>query len=79
MIRKLHVLFFFLISSVAIGQLDDEHYVPPVYPSKYGWLSPNDQVVYVSTPTTTPVNYSIQDGAGNVLKNGIVSNATPFS
>ena len=79
MIRKLHVLFFFLISSVAIGQLDYEHHVPPVYPSTHGWLYPNDQVVYISTPTTTPVNYSIQDGAGNVLKNGVVSNATPIS
>ena len=79
MIRKLHVLLFFLISSVAIGQLDYEHYVPPVYPSTHGWLYPNDQVVYISTPTTTPVNYSIQDGAGNVLKDGVVSNATPIS
>ena len=79
MIRKLHVLFFFLISSVAIGQLDYEHHVPPVYPSTHGWLYPNDQVVYISTPTTTPVNYSIQDGAGNVLKNGVVSNANPIS
>ena len=69
----------FLITLTGFSQLDKEHFIPPVYPSTHGWLYPNDQVVYLSTPTKTPFNYSILDGAGNVLQTGQVSNAIPIS
>jgi hypothetical protein len=74
------VLFAFIfLPKIGLSQLDIEHFIPPVYPSTHGWVYPREQVVYVSTPTVTPFNYTIKDGAGNVLKAGLVSNANPIS
>jgi gliding motility-associated-like protein/uncharacterized repeat protein (TIGR01451 family) len=72
-------LLLLIIGSTGFAQLDEEHFIPPIYPSTHGWLYPRDQVVYLSTPTTTPFNYSILDGAGNILQTGVISNANPIS
>lgn len=38
-----------------------------------------DHVLYLSTPEVNPVNYTIEDGAGNILQTGTVSNAAPVT
>ena len=78
--RKIYwTLLLLIIGSTGFAQLDKEHFIPPVYPSTHGWLYPREQIVYLSTPTVAPFNYSILDGAGNVLKTGLVSNGSPIS
>ena len=54
--------FFMCLSLSSFAQLDTEHFIPPVYPSTHGWTYPREQVVYLSTPTITPFNYTIKDG-----------------
>jgi len=77
--KFLQLYILMLLSSVGSAQLDTEHFIPPVYPSTHAWVYPREQVVYISTPTVTPFSYTIKDGAGNILKSGVVSNATPIS
>lgn len=54
------------------AQLDTVHFIPPV---GHCHSSPNQGALYISTPSINPVNYSIRDGAGNLLQAGTVSNA----
>jgi hypothetical protein len=75
--RFIHVVILLLFSLTGFSQLASEHFIPPLYASPHSWLRPNEQVVYLSTPSITPVNYTISDGGGNILATGVVSNATP--
>ncbi|MFT6715613.1 MAG: gliding motility-associated-like protein/uncharacterized repeat protein (TIGR01451 family) [Saprospiraceae bacterium] len=73
------LLFCLFFSSIGFSQLDTEHFIPPVYASTHIWVGAREQVVYISTPTKTPVNYIIKNGAGVTVATGIVTNATPAS
>lgn len=69
-------LFSLLLGTTGFSQLDTEHWIPPVFAAGH-WVNPQHQMVYISTPSVANVNYTIEDGAGNVLQTGTVSNATP--
>ena len=68
------ILFLLLLSRTCLAQLDSIHWIPPMYASD----PPNDQYIYLSTPSTTSFIVTIKDGAGNVLATPSLSNATPF-
>jgi len=64
-------LLFTLCATVSHAQLDDLHYIPPMHSFNTA-IDIGDHVLYISTPEVNPVNYSIEDGAGNVLQAGTV-------
>ena len=79
--RKNIYLFIFWLFSFFSGtaQLDYEHFIPPMYASPHGWTTPGVHVLYISTPSIDPVNYTVKNGAGTVVKSGTVSNANPVT
>lgn len=77
---KLILIVAALVSLVLIGQptraqLDVVHYIPPVYGAAF--TASLNAVLFLSTPSVTPVNVTVQNGAGTTIWSGTVSNATP--
>lgn len=64
------------MSLKAVAQLDTIHWIPPMFalnPTAYQLTNR----LYLSTPETAPVSYTITDGAGNVLGSGTLTNSNP--
>ncbi|MBO72204.1 MAG: hypothetical protein CMD35_01185, partial [Flavobacteriales bacterium] len=79
--RKYISLFIFSLFSFfsGIAQLDYEHFIPPMYASPHAWTTPGVHVLYISTPSIDPVNYTVKNGSGAVVQSGTVSNANPVT
>ena len=62
MIRKpFAFLVFFLIACCSWGQLSTIHYIPPITSSDDNSNEyPNEQTIFISTPSVTNINYTIQ-------------------
>ena len=75
-IRNLLFVLVLLISSYGYSQLSKKHYIPPLTSSAFGNANPEDQYIYISTPTTSLVPYTITPVGGTPIT-GTVSNATP--
>ena len=78
--KNLQILFLMLFSSAVYSQLDTKHFLPPLTSSTHkfiGGAGAGYQVIYLSTPSKTPVNYTIYRGDGTVLYTGTVSNGIP--
>ncbi len=79
MLKKycLLLLFFPLLGWT---QLSTIHYIPPLTTSDQGNADPVDQYLYISTPNTSPVSFSIQPvgASSNQYITGQVSNDTPY-
>tara|TARA_S200000501_G_scaffold362540_1_gene392149 strand:+ start:3959 stop:10339 length:6381 start_codon:yes stop_codon:yes gene_type:complete len=62
MIRKpFAFLVFFLIACCSWGQLSTIHYIPPITSSDDNSNEyPNEQAIFISTPSVTNINYTIQ-------------------
>jgi len=71
-------LFWISLTSI-YGQLDTVHYLPPLHSPEVSGAIAKEQVLYISTPSITPIDYQIKDGANNILQAGLVSNASPVS
>jgi subtilisin-like proprotein convertase family protein len=57
--------------STTYSQLDDTHYIPPMFGREdYG-----DHYIVLSTPSATPFDVTITDGAGNLITTQTISNA----
>ena len=80
-IRKYCVLLVLLLAQyIGIAQLDVEHFLPPMTSSTHRFIGnagAGYQVIYLSTPSADPINYTIYNGAGAVLYTGSVSNGNP--
>ncbi len=74
----LSIMAILLLTVAGVVRLDTEHWIPRVYAAGH-WVVPQHQMVYVSTPSVTNVNYTISDGAGTVLQTGTVNNANPIT
>ncbi|MFL2616883.1 MAG: hypothetical protein ACJ0P0_04720, partial [Flavobacteriaceae bacterium] len=74
-------IFTLLIFSFSLSaQLSKIHYIPPLTSADIGGsfpIEPGDQYFYISTPSTSIVNYKIKTGQGNIWQEGTVSNANP--
>lgn len=71
----LSVSLICLLPLCAFGQLDTIHYFPPVHEA---YPTANQGALYVSTPSVSPVNFTLTDGGGAVLASGTVSNANYY-
>jgi len=78
--KKNWVLLFILVSSHCFSQLSKTHYIPPLTESGEGSSAPQDHYIYISTPSQSPVNFTIkpvgQLNGGYI--NGTTSKTNPF-
>ncbi|NDB80241.1 gliding motility protein, partial [archaeon] len=65
-------------STSVSSQLSKTHYIPPIT-SGIGNAIPNDQYIYLSTPSNGLVNFSIKRADGVELQTGQVSNTVPYT
>jgi hypothetical protein len=72
------VAFVFLCSVKSFSQLSDLHYLPPLKQSGGAFTS---QIIYLSTPETTPFDVNVYKGTSTTIFATLsnVSNATPIT
>ena len=77
---KLILLFFFVLTFKQISaQLSKVHFIPPLTSAENGNANPETQYIYISTPNSNVINYTIKP-IGEPSTNyiiGQVSNSTP--
>ncbi len=73
--KKIVLFFLLLLSSYCFSQFSKTHYIPPIS----GTIDQpiQNQYIYISSPSTTPVNFQITPLGGTPI-NGTVSRNTPY-
>ncbi|MFM7018305.1 T9SS type B sorting domain-containing protein [Flavobacterium sp.] len=71
----LYILLTFCLSLNCFSQFSKTHYIPPL--SNSDSQEPQGQYIYISTPSTTPISFVIQEIGGNSIS-GTVSRDTPY-
>ncbi|MGB2273515.1 MAG: IgGFc-binding protein, partial [Flavicella sp.] len=72
------MLVFVLLQSVKLqAQFSKTHYIPPLTSHESSNGLPLDQYLYISTPSTTPVSFEIQE-IGGATYEYTVSNSSPY-
>ncbi|MDP5230970.1 MAG: T9SS type B sorting domain-containing protein [Cellulophaga sp.] len=78
-IKKILICLPIFFSALAFSQLSKTHYIPPLTSAEFGNANPEEQYIYISTPSAGNINYTIipvgQPPTANI--NGNVSNANP--
>lgn len=76
-----HFLFILIItfSFKGYSQLSKKHYIPPLTSSSFGNANPEDQYLYLSTPSNSTISYTVIPVGQPVSSyiTGVVSNTTP--
>ena len=75
--RLLFLLFVLLFSLHCQSQFSKTHYIPPLSNSNSPSVEPQGQYLYISCPSTTPVNFQIQEIGGGTIP-GVVSRDSPY-
>jgi len=75
--KKITLLCFLLVFATGFAQFSKTHYIPPVSGSDNPASSALDQYLYISTPSTTPVNFKIIQLGGTIIL-GTVSKSAPY-
>lgn len=73
--RLLTLFITALISATCLAQFSKTHYIPPL--SNSDSQAPQEQYIYISCPSVTPVNFIIQEIGGSTIS-GTVSRDTPY-
>jgi hypothetical protein len=68
-------LLFLLMGSSLFAQFSKTHYIPPL--SGTDSQPAQNQYLYISSPSPTPINFTI-NAIGNAVISGTVSRNTPF-
>ena len=68
--KKLTLLFILLSSLISFSQLSKTHYIPPLTYANNNGVTPQDQYIYISTPSLTYVKFDIIEitGIGTITK-----------
>ncbi|AJR04629.1 T9SS type B sorting domain-containing protein [Siansivirga zeaxanthinifaciens] len=77
--KKILIFLVFFTTLLGYSQLSKTHFIPPLTNADSGSANPQDQYIYISTPSITNIKYTIKP-VGQPLSNnitGIVSNANP--
>ncbi len=69
------VLIFFSLGTNCYSQFSKTHYIPPL--SGASTLTAEEQYLYISTPSITPINFKIIELGGTTIL-GTVSRDTPY-
>jgi len=75
--KKKYLLFFLLFSISCFSQFSKIHYIPPLSGSNNASSSAQEQYIYISTPSLSPVNFTIKELGGAVIS-GTVSKSLPY-
>lgn len=75
--KKLYLLFFLLLTFGSFAQFSKIHYIPPLSGTNDVSGSAQEQFLYISTPTVTPVNFRIIQLGGATIS-ATVSKSTPY-
>jgi len=67
--------FILLLTFSGFAQFSKTHYIPPI--TSASSIAPQDQSLYISCPSTTPVNFRIIQLGGAIIT-GAVSRDTPY-
>lgn len=73
------LLILLLFPIIVLSQLSKTHYIPPLTSAEFGNANPEEQYIYISTPSTSNISYTIKP-AGQTISSyltGIVSNTNP--
>lgn len=73
--KKFALFLFIFVSINCFAQFSKTHYIPPLSSSEN--VGPEEQYLYISTPSTNPVNFRIKNIGGTTIS-GTVSRATPY-
>jgi gliding motility-associated-like protein len=73
--KKWLLLLLLLVSAIAFPQFSKTHYIPPLSSSPD--VVPEDQFLYISTPSITPINFRIISLGGGI-EEGTVSRDQPY-
>ncbi len=73
--KKIALFLILLLTYAANAQFSKTHYIPPLSGSDD--VLPEDQYLYISTPSVTPINFTINQ-LGGISITGTVSRATPY-
>ncbi len=78
-IKKSVLILFFLASINGFAQLSKTHYIPPLTSAEFGNANPEDQYIYLSTPSNSDIPYTIKPVGQPITSyiTGIVSNTNP--
>ncbi|MDO5977558.1 T9SS type B sorting domain-containing protein [Flavivirga spongiicola] len=77
--KKTLLIFIITITTQGYSQLSKTHYIPPLTSAEFGNANPEDQYIYLSTPSATDVPFTIKP-VGQPISSyitGNVSNTTP--
>lgn len=72
--KKTLLILFTLFSISCFSQFSKTHYIPPLTCSTN---LAGDHYLYISTPSTTDVNFKIIENGGSIIT-GVVKNTTPY-
>ena len=72
--KKTILLLFTFLSIGCFAQFSKTHYIPPV---SCATNMAGDQYLYISTPSTTNVNFKIMANGGGIIS-GVVNRTTPY-
>jgi gliding motility-associated-like protein len=70
-------ILFLILSITAFSQFSKVHYIPPVSHSDSQPVQ--NQYLYISCPSVTPINFTVKLNDGNVAFTGVVSRDLPYS
>jgi gliding motility-associated-like protein len=75
--KKIPLIFIFLISFNCIAQFSKTHYIPPLTSSSSAGVTPQDHYIYISTPSIQNVKFKIFPIGGTPIL-GTVNKVTPY-
>ena len=78
-LKSIMIFVFIVLSQTTMAQLSKTHFIPPLTSSEFGNANPENQYLYLSTPSSTEVAYTIIPvGLPNTSYiTGLVSNGNP--
>ncbi|MCM4166092.1 hypothetical protein KCTC52924_03006 [Arenibacter antarcticus] len=78
--KYLYCVIFVLFGYSVSAQLSKTHYIPPLTDSGGSSSIPRDHYIYVSTPKTTAISFTIKPVGSDIASyiTGTVSNSTPY-
>ena len=81
MLRRIQISILMLFMAfTGFSQLDTEHYLAPLTSAIHPFIgNAGHQIIYLSTPSAIPVNYTIYDGANNIINSGTVKNGASIA
>ncbi len=77
-VKLLFTTFFcVLLSYMGFAQLSKTHYIPPLTSAEFGNANPENQYIYISTPSITDVPYTVTPIGSSSTITGYVSKSNP--